>query len=104
MDTLRKLQEERVKAKEKFTLHQNCIKRWSDKKSAGNTNFVVGDLVLKWDKPHEDKGKHTKFQSLWICPFTVHEKIGQHMYCLQSLDRKIDTLPVNCQDLKCYFQ
>jgi len=47
-----------MKEKEKFTLHQNCIKRWFNKKSVGKTNFDVGDLVLEWDKSHEDKGKH----------------------------------------------
>jgi len=64
MDALHKLQEERMKAKEKFTLHQNHIKTWFNKKSARKASFGVGDLVLKWDKLHEDKGKHTKFQSL----------------------------------------
>eukprot|EP00253_Pinus_taeda_P004214 PITA_04214 len=61
MNSLHKLQDERMKEKEKLTLHQNHIKRWFDKKSAGKANFYVGDFVLKWDKPHEDKCKHTKF-------------------------------------------
>lgn len=82
MDTLYNLQEEQMKEKEKITLHQNYIKRWFDHKSARNTSFIVGDLVLKWDKPHEDKGKHTKFQSLWIGLYTIHEKLGQHTYHL----------------------
>lgn len=104
MGTLHKLQEERMKAKEKITLHQNHIKRWFDRNSIGITSFSVGDLVLRWDKPYEDKGKHTKFQSLWIIPFIVRENLGQHTYHLQSLDRKIHTLHVNGQDLKYYFQ
>lgn len=58
------------------------IKRWFYKNSAGSANFDVGDLALKWDKPHEDKGKHTEFQSQWIGPYTIHEKIGPHTYCL----------------------
>jgi len=95
MDTLHKLQEERMKEKEKFTVHQNRIKRWFDKKSTGNDNFSVGDLVLKWDKSHEDKGKHMKFQSLWIGLYTVHEKIGPHTYHVQSLYGRVDNLPVN---------
>lgn len=66
--------------------------------------FNVGDLVLKWEKSHEDKGKHTKFQSMWIRLFTMHKKLGQHMYRIQSLDKKIDSLPINGQDLKRYFQ
>ena len=103
MDTLQKLQEEMLKAKEKFSLHQNRIKRWFDRKSAGKTSFRVGDLVLKWDKAHKERWKHTKFQSLWIGPYTVHEKLGQYTYRLQSLDRNIESLPVNGQDLKYYF-
>jgi len=63
----------------------------------------VGDLVLKWDKSHEEKGKHTKFQSLWIKPFVVCDKIFHHTYCLKSLDGKMDSLPVSGQDLKKIF-
>lgn len=66
MDKLHKLDEERMKEKENFTLHQNHIKRWFDKNSTGNTNFDVGELVLKWDTHHDDKWKHTEFQSPWI--------------------------------------
>ena len=36
----------------------------------------VGDLFLKWDKPHKDKKEHTKFQHLWIGPFIVTENLG----------------------------
>ena len=89
--------------KEKFTLHHNCTKRWFNKKSTGNANFNVGDLVLKWDKTHEDKGKHTIFQSLWIGLYIVQEKLGPHTYHLQSLDERVDNLLVNDQDLKHYF-
>jgi len=34
----------------------------------------------------------------------VHEKLGPYTYHLQSLDRRIENLPVNGQDLKHYFQ
>lgn len=50
IDTLVKLKEERIKEKEKFHMHQQCIKRWFDKHVAGDKQFQVGDLVLKWDK------------------------------------------------------
>jgi len=93
-----------MKEKEKCTLHQNRIKRWFDKKFVGNDNFGVVDLVLKWDKSHEDKGKHAKFLSLLIGLYTVHKKLGPHMYCMQSLDGRVNNLLVNDQDLKHYFQ
>lgn len=79
-----------MKEKEKFIAHQNYMKRWFDKKSTGKANFNVGDLVLKWDKSHEDKGKHRKFQSM-IGPYTVHKKLGSHTYHLQSLERVLKT-------------
>lgn len=88
------------KTKEKFFVHQIHIKCLLHKKFAGNKEFGVGDLVLKWDKAHEEKGKHTKFQSLWIIPFTIHEKHGHHTYHLQYLDGRIENLPINGQDLK----
>lgn len=47
MDTLHKLEEERMKAKENFTHHQNHIKRWFDKNYAGKASFDVGDLIMK---------------------------------------------------------
>lgn len=52
---LLKLEEEGCKAKEHFSIHQNYVKHWSNRKYAGAKSFDVGDLVLKWDKPHENK-------------------------------------------------
>jgi len=65
--------------------------------------FSVGDLVLKWYRTHEDKGKHTKFQSLWIGPFIVHKKLVQHTYHLQSLHGRIESFLIKGQDLKTLF-
>eukprot|EP00253_Pinus_taeda_P025193 PITA_25193 len=103
IDILLKLEEERFKTKEKFAIHQAWIKRWFDGKSVGSHKFEIGDLVLKWGWAHEDKGKHAKFQVLWIGPFQFVEKIGHHTFKLQTLGGQVETLPVNGHDLKCYF-
>ena len=68
IDTILKLKEERNKAKEKFHIYQQRIKRWFDKHVAGDKQFQVGDLVLKWNKASKAKGKHSKFQKLWLGP------------------------------------
>ena len=65
--------------------------------------FQMGDLVLKWDKAHEEKGKHTKFQRMWLSPFQIIEVIGSSTFMLQDLTGKRDSLPVNGQILKKYF-
>ena len=66
-------------------MHQQWIKRWFDKNVDGDKQFQVGDLVLKWDKASEAKGKHSKFQKLWLGPYQIAKKIGDATYRLQSL-------------------
>jgi hypothetical protein len=59
-----KLEEVRAQAKRKLDQHQLVFKSWFDSNSSSDRNLKVGDLILKWDKPHEGKGEHTKFQNL----------------------------------------
>ena len=66
-------------------------------------NFEIGDLVLKWDHPHDEKGKHTKFQHLWVIPYHIAEKLGTSNYNLQYLQGQEESLPINGLFLKPYF-
>ena len=59
------------KSKDSFKQQQKIVKRWFDKNKAKKKYFELGDLVLKWDHPHDEKSKHTKFQHLWIGPFHI---------------------------------
>jgi hypothetical protein len=59
-----KLGEERGKSKRNLMQHQETIKIWFDKSSVGNKYFQEGDIVLKWDKSNEVKGKHTNFEKI----------------------------------------
>jgi hypothetical protein len=103
INALLKLEEVRTRAKERLNQHQHIVKSWFDSSSASDRNFEVGDLVLKWDKPHEGKGEHSKFQNLWLGPFLVTEKLGPISFHLQNLEGQPDTFPVNDQALKRYF-
>jgi hypothetical protein len=69
IDTMLILEEEREKAKSKFPAHQQIVKIWFDKHKAKEKLFEVGDLVLKWDRENEPKGKHSKFQNMRLGPF-----------------------------------
>jgi len=44
------------------------------------------DLVLNWDAPRQDRGKHNKFDSLWIGPFKIYEVFSNDTYKLQDLE------------------
>jgi hypothetical protein len=60
--------------------------------------------VLKWDAPKQDKGKHGKFEALWIGPFKISEVFSNNTYKLQNLeDSKVFGGPINGHFLKKYF-
>ena len=98
-----KSKESRSKSKERFKHQQEVVKCWFDKHKAGNKEFEVGDLVLKWDHPHDEKGNHTKFQQLWVVPFQIATKLGPSTYKLPNLHGWEENLPVNGLVLKPYF-
>jgi hypothetical protein len=59
------------------------MKRWFVKHVAGDEQFQVGDLILKWDKASEVRSKHSKFEKLWLGPYEIAEKIGYATYRFQ---------------------
>jgi hypothetical protein len=95
INALLKLEEVRTQAKQKLDQHQQIVKIRFDLNSSSDRNFDVGDLVLKWDKSHEGKGEHTKFQNLWLRPFVISEKLGPNSFHLHNLEGQTDTFPVN---------
>jgi hypothetical protein len=50
---------------------------------------------LKWDKGHEEKGKHSKFQKLWLGPFQVARKIGPSTFILKNIEGIEEYFSVN---------
>jgi len=56
-----------------------------------------------WDSAHADKGKHTKFQKLWIGPFTISTVVGQNSYLLSDEDYRLLAYTTNGSHLKPYY-
>jgi transposase InsO family protein len=97
------VQQTREKLLDKAHDHQQKIKKSFDKK-VRKEDFQLGDLVLKWDAPKKDKGKHGKFEALWIGPFKISEVFSNNTYKLQNLeDSEFFGGPVNGNFLKKYF-
>jgi hypothetical protein len=65
--------------------HQQRIKHAFDRKNNKDV-FQLGDLVLKWDAPKKDRGKHNKFEALWIGPFKFSEIYPNNTYRLRNLE------------------
>lgn len=65
--------------------------------------FQISDVVLQWNAKGHDKGKHKKFESLWIGPFVVYDVNGKDSYFLKSINDEVQEFPVHGQFLKHYF-
>ena len=48
--------------------------------------FLIDDLVLKWDAPHEDKGNNGKFDHMWVGPYIVVAHRGENPFIFQHQD------------------
>jgi hypothetical protein len=79
------MQQTREKILDKAHEHQQKIKHDFDRK-VRKEDFQLGDLVLKWDAPKQDKGKHRKFDALWIGPLRISEIFPNNTYRLHNLE------------------
>eukprot|EP00253_Pinus_taeda_P006896 PITA_06896 len=77
-----KLEEQREQAKRTHAHHQALVKASFDSNMMSRKDFQMGDLVLKWDKSHEEKGKHTKFQRMCLGPFQITEVVVPSTFML----------------------
>jgi len=50
---------------------------------------------MKWDKANETKGKHTRFQRLWLGPYQTHEIIGAGTFKLKILEGETEEIPIS---------
>jgi hypothetical protein len=87
----------------KSQLHQDRMKIIFDRHTK-EEDFKVNDLVLKWDARNEDKGRHGKFDHLWMGPFRIVVYHGNNAYFLQELNGELTGGgPVNGRFLKHYL-
>jgi hypothetical protein len=97
------VQQTREQIVDKAVDHQLKIKQAFDKK-VNKEDFQLGDLVLKWDAPKQDKGKHGKFEALWMGPFKISEVFSNNTFKLQNMENEeVFGGPVNGHFLKKYF-
>ena len=67
--------------------------------------FQVDELVIKWDATHEDKGKHRKFDHLWVGPYLIAVHRGDNTFILQYPDgSQYEGGTVNGRFLKHYLE
>ena len=97
------LQQTREEVYNRALHKQENIKKLFDKRTKAS-DFSIGQKVLKWDSRREDKGKHGKFDNLWLGPYLIHSIASKNAYFLQEVNgTKLFGGPINGKMLKHYF-
>jgi hypothetical protein len=82
---------------------QHTVKNYFNK-SVKNVKFKVNKKVLLWDSAHVDRGRHSKFQKLWLGPFKIYFFLGTNSYILKDLQERLFSYNTNGSHLKHYVE
>jgi hypothetical protein len=63
---------------------QQTVKKYFNN-NVKTTKFKVNEKVLLSDSTHVDKGRHSKFQKLWLGLFKIAFVLGTNSYILKDL-------------------
>eukprot|EP00253_Pinus_taeda_P027006 PITA_27006 len=97
------LQQTREEVFQNTCKFQERIKRIYYRKAKADT-FHLGEVVLRWDARHEDKGKHGKFETLWKGPYKIAAYHGQNAFLLKEMNGdECPGGPINGKLLKRYY-
>ena len=64
-------------------------------KKAIDRKFEPDDMVLMWNARLEDKGKHGKFDPIWLGPYLIDSNWRDYSYLLRELSGGILELPIH---------
>jgi hypothetical protein len=70
MNVLLALEEQRMFALGNIKRRQQTVKKYFNK-SVKTVKFKVNEKVLLWDSTHAYRGRHSKFQKLWLGPVST---------------------------------
>ena len=88
LDELVGLAETRREASLKNQKLQLQVKTLYDKRIVSK-KFEFEDLVLMWNARIEEKGKHGKFDPIWLGPYLIETSWGEDAYLLKDLSGNI---------------
>jgi hypothetical protein len=97
------LEEQRMFALDNIIKRQQTVKKYFNK-SVKNVKFKVNQKVLLWDSTHADRGRHSKFQKLWLGPFKITFVLGTNAYILKYLQERLLSYNTNGSHLKHYVE
>jgi hypothetical protein len=103
MNSLLDLEDKRMFALGNIKRRQRTVKKYFNK-SVKAVKFKVNEKVLLWDSAHADRGRHSKFQKLWLGPFKIAFVLGANSYILKDLQERLFSCNTNGYHLKHYVE
>ena len=102
VDELARLAETRKEASIRNMKLQLQTKHLYDRRTVIR-KFQPKDLVLMWNARLQDKGKHGKFDPIWLGPYLVDSLWGDDSYFFKELSGNLLELLVHGKFMKRYF-
>jgi hypothetical protein len=84
MNALLGLEEKMMFSLDNIKRRQQTVKKYFNK-SAKALKFKVNEKVLLWDSTHANRGRHSKFQKLWLGHFKITLVLGANSYIQKDL-------------------
>jgi hypothetical protein len=103
MNALLALEEQRTFTLGNIKRRQETVKKYFNN-SVKAIKFKVNEKVLLWDLAHVDRGRHSKFQKLWLVPFKIAFVLGANSYILKDLQEGLFSYSTNGSHLKHYVE
>jgi hypothetical protein len=103
INALLALEEQRMFSLENIKRRQQTVKKYFNKRAKA-VKFKVNEKVLLWDSAHADRGRHSKFQKLWLGPFKIAFVLGTNSYLLKDLEERLFSYSTNGSHLKHYVE
>jgi hypothetical protein len=103
MNAFLALEEQRTFSLNNIKRRQHIVKRYFNK-SVKVVKFKVNDKLLLWDLAHADRGRHSKFQKLWLGHFKIVFFLGANSYILKDLQERLFSYSTNGSHLKHYVE
>jgi hypothetical protein len=97
------LEEQRMFALDNIKRRQLNVMKYFNK-SVKTVKFKVNEKVLLWDLAHVDRGRHSKFQKLWLGPFKIAFVLGTNSYILKYVQERLFSYNTNGSHLKYYVE
>jgi hypothetical protein len=82
INTLLALEEKRMFSLDNIKRRQQIVKKYFNKSLKANEKKIL------WDSAHTDRGRHSKFQKLWLDPFKITFVLGTNSYILKYLQER----------------